>query len=340
VKKIIFSCFFSLFLVFDVFAAPQFESDVSVDITASSVAEAKKLAMSKAVRDGLNNVILSVSTQATVDELNKLNDNQIQHFVSEVMVLMEKSSDVRYIADLRISVNEGVLKSYIEENNLPLVVGEEQDVLVIPLLEKEDGSFELWGPENVWRDAFANKKNLRKGNLNINLIQKNLGNITVVETNRIFDMSENEYHEMSSFNNVEDIYVLKYSLKDGKVYVKYFPKGDVSEVLIEESTMSEMVDKVLPFFKDVKKVSHEAQNSVVVEEVFETIYNYPRLGKWMELKQLLESIPQVQEVKVISLAKGKVHFRFKYVGVIEKLQTTLGLKGYHLSKEGDFYAIN
>ena len=338
-KKIIFSCFFSLFLVFDVFAAPQFESDVSVDITASSVAEAKKLAMSKAVRDGLNNVVLSISTQESVDELNKLNDNQIQHFISEVMVLMEKSSDVRYIADLRISVNEGVLKSYITENNLPLVVGEDKDVLVVPLLEKEDGSLELWG-ENIWRDTFANKKNLRKGNLNINLIQKNLGNITVVETNRIFDMNENEYQEMSSFNNVEDIYVLKYSLKDGKVYVKYFPKGDVSEVLIEESSMSEMVEKVLPFFKDEKKVSDKAQNSAVVEETFETIYNYPRLGKWMELKQLLESIPQVQDVKVISLAKGKVHFRFKYVGVIEKLQTTLGLKGYHLSKEGDLYAIN
>lgn len=339
-KKFILGCFFSLFLIFDAFAAPQFEADVSVDITSSSVAEAKKLAMSKAIRDGLNNVALGISTQESVDELNKLNDNQIQHFVSEVMVLMEKSSDVRYIADLRISVNEDVLKSYIVENNLPLVVGEEQDVLLIPLFEKEDGTLELWGKENIWREAFVDKKNLKKGNLNINLIQKNLGNITVVETNRIFDMNETEYNEMVSFNNVEDIYVLKYSLKDNKVYVKRFPEGAVSEVLIEDASMAEMTDKVLPFFKDVKKVYREEQNNVVVEETFETIYNYPRLGKWMELKKLLESIPQVQEVKVLSLAKGKVHFRFKYVGVVEKLQTTLGLKGYNLSKEGSFYVIN
>ena len=57
-------------------------------------------------------------------------------------------------------------------------------------------------------------------------------------------------------------------------------------------------------------------------------------------KKLLENIPQVQNVKVISLAKGKVHFSFRYVGVVEKLQTTLALKGYYLSNDGDFYVIN
>ena len=44
----------------------------------------------------------------------------------------------------------------------------------------------------------------------------------------------------------------------------------------------------------------------------------------MELRQLLESIPQVQDIKVISLAKRKVHFSFKYIGIIEKLQYEAG----------------
>ncbi len=339
-KKFILCCFFSLLWSFDVLATPQFEADVSVDVTASNVAEAKKQAMLKAIRDGLDNVVLSISTQASVDELNKLNDNQIQHFISEVMVLMEKSSDVRYIADLRVSVNEDVLKSYLNENDLPLVVGEEQDVLVVPLLENEDGSLDLWGAENSWREVFLNRKNLKKGNLNLIAIQKNLGNISIVEANRIFEMNEKEYNEMASFNNVEDIYVLKYSIKDGKVYVKSFPKGELSEVMIEDTPMVEVINKVLPFFKDTKKVSNNVENSVVVEDVLEIVYNYPKLGKWMELKQLLESIPQVQDIKVISLAKGKVHFSFKYIGIIEKLQTALSLRGYNLNKEGDFYAIN
>lgn len=45
--------------------------------------------MAKAVRDGLNEVVLSISTAQSADEINKLNDNQLQHFVSGIMVLME-----------------------------------------------------------------------------------------------------------------------------------------------------------------------------------------------------------------------------------------------------------
>ena len=76
-KNVVLGCFFSVFLAFNAVALPLFETDVSVDITAANVAEDKKLAMIKAVRDGLNNVVLSISTQTSVDELNKLNDNQI-----------------------------------------------------------------------------------------------------------------------------------------------------------------------------------------------------------------------------------------------------------------------
>lgn len=139
VRKLVLK--FAAMVLFAIPAAadPRYEADVNVDVTAATVTEAKKQAMAKAVRDGLNEVVLSISTAQSADEINKLNDNQLQHFVSGIMVLMEKSSDVRYIADLRISVNEDILKAYLAENNMPLVAGEEQDVLAVPLLEKKTG---------------------------------------------------------------------------------------------------------------------------------------------------------------------------------------------------------
>ena len=104
VRKLVLK--FAAMVLFAIPAAadPRYEADVNVDVTAATVTEAKKQAMAKAVRDGLNEVVLSISTAQSADEINKLNDNQLQHFVSGIMVLMEKSSDVRYIADLRISV--------------------------------------------------------------------------------------------------------------------------------------------------------------------------------------------------------------------------------------------
>ncbi len=338
VRRFILSCVLSVFLAAEAVGAPRFEADVSVDITAATVAEAKKQAMAKAMRDGINEVALNISTGKSVAALDQLNDNQLQHFISGVMVLMEKSSDVRYIADLRISVNEDVLKAYLAENDLPLVVGEEQDVLVIPLLEKADGTLDLWSDGNFWRQAFSERRDVKKGNLNIHNIEKNLGNITAVETNKMYDMTDDEYHELAAFNKVEDIYVLKYSLQDGKVYVKAFPGREANETAIEAATPDEMIDRILPFFKDIKKEVRVEQDKVA-DEKLEVVYTYPRLGEWTRLKRLLEGNPQVQDISIVSMINGKVHFNFQFGGVVEKLQANLEMNGYKLRKEGEYYVI-
>lgn len=327
----------------NVTAKPLFEADVNVDITAENVVEAKKQAMAKARRDALNDVLLSVSTAQSVEELAKLNDNQIQHFISGVMVLMEKSSNVRYIADLRVTINEDVLKAYMAENNLPMVVGEEQTVLVVPLLEQNDGALDLWSDANFWRQAFIDRKDIRKGNLILHDIDKNLGNITAVEANRIYDMTEAEFADLSGFNNVEEVYVLKYSLKDGKVYVKSFPTREVNEVVIGDATPQDMIEAVLPFFKDVKKAAkleNLDDNAEFVNQKIEAVYSYTKLSEWLSLKRFLEANAQVKDVKVISMANGKVHFSFIYNGVWEKLQANLALSGYKMRNEGGYYAIN
>lgn len=326
----------------NVAAKPLFEADVNVDITAENVVEAKKQAMAKARRDALNDVLLSVSTAQSVEELAKLNDNQIQHFISGVMVLMEKSSNVRYIADLRVSINEDVLKAYLAENNLPMVVSEEQTVLVVPLLEQNDGTLDLWSDANFWRQAFSDRKDIRKGNLILHDIDKNLGNITAVEANRIYDMTDAEFGDLAGFNNVEEVYVLKYSLKDGKVYVKSFPTREVNEVVIGDATPQDMIEAVLPFFKDVKKAAklESLEDADFVNQKIEAVYSYSKLSEWLSLKRFLEANSQVKDVKVISMANGKVHFSFIYNGVWEKLQANLALSGYKMRNEGGYYAIN
>lgn len=329
---------------FGAIAVPRFEADVSVDIIAKSVKEAKAKAMAKAQRDALGEVLLTISTSKSVDEINKLTDKQLEHFISSVMVLMEKTSDVRYIADLRVSVNENVLRAYMAENGMPLVIGEERDVLIIPLFEKEDGTPELWGDENVWRKAFLEHKNLQKGNLNIRCIDKNLGNIAAIKTNRVFDMEQKEYEDLLDFNQATEIYVLKYSLKEGKVYVKELLNGEMKEVLVAGLSIDEAIDEVLPLFKDIRreKMAAEMENiseNSVKEEQIEAVYGYPRLGLWMSLKKILENNPYVRDIQVVSMANGKVHFNFKFSGVLEKLQINLEMQGYKMRKEGDHYVV-
>lgn len=337
-KSIWISAFFLVFTQM-VTAMPLYEADVRVDVTAETVAEAKQQAMAKAVRDALSEVLLTVSTEKSVQKINELNDNQLQHFISGVMVLMEKSSDVRYIAELRISIDEDVLKAYMAENDMPFVVGEEQEVLVIPLLEKNDGSLDLWSDENIWRQAFLDRGRIAKGNLDVRVIDKNLGNITAVQANRLYDMSDGEYNELANFNRISSIYVLKYAPKQMKVFVKSFPEREIKEVDVANNDVQQVLDVVLPFLKGKAKNETEEQVITSQQGVYDVMYSYPQLAKWTALKKLLEMNPQVSNVEIVSMSSGKVRFRFEFSGVIEKMQATLGEQGYQMRNEGGYYAI-
>ncbi len=326
-------------LTFSAGAVPQYETDVSVDITAKTVTEAKKQALAKATRDALAQIVRSISTEKSVQELNELNDNQLQHFIAGIMVLMEKSSDVRYIADLRISVNEEVLKAYMAENDMPFVAAEEQKVLVVPLLENENGSLDVWSDTNVWRQAFLDKGKIRRGNLTVLVIRKNLGNISAVQTNRYYNMSDGEYNELAGFNQVNKIYVLKYVPKDGKVYLKSFPKREIEELRVNDEPLSEVVDMTLPLLKGDAKTETIEPTQENVKTAYDVIYTYPQLVKWSALKRLLEDNPSVSGFEIVSMGSGKVRFRFEFNGAVERLQADLGEAGYQLRNEGGYYAI-
>ena len=212
VKKFFLEIVFLMFFYcVPAWCLPRFEADVSVDITDKTVVDAKKKALSKAMRDGLKEVILGISTDESVIEINKLKDNQLEHFISGIMVLMEKTSDVRYIADLRVSVNGDILKAYLKENNLPIIIGEEKEILAIPLFEDKQGQLDVWSDDNIWRKAFLDYHNLHRGNNNFQLIDKNLGNINMVKAERVYNMADGECAALLDFNRVDALCVFKYS---------------------------------------------------------------------------------------------------------------------------------
>lgn len=338
-KNIIFCLLFLVTFSFSAIAEPRFDADINVDVTANTVTEAKQKAISKAIREGLSEVVLNVSTENSVNEINKLNDNQLQHFITGVMVLMEKTSDVRYIANLRISVNKEILKAYMAENKMPFIVGESQEVVVVPMIEKEDGSSDVWGDDNFWRQAFLERENLHKANMNIRLIDKNLGNIAMVKVNRLFDMINAEYQEFANFNRADAVYVLKYSLRDKKIYIKNYPEGGVQSIDIGEESVDELIDKCVALFRDVKKIKSEGSEEGAASQRVDVVYSYSKLSDWIKLKNMLNDNPQVQDIKIVSMANGKVHFNFQYSGIIEKLQGNMESSGYKMKSEGEYYAI-
>ena len=110
----------SLLLLFAVpaYAGQEYSSIVNVDVTDVNAAAAKEKAMLQANRQALNNVAPLLATQSGVDLINSLSNEQIAYFIKDATVLEEKSSDVRYMASLKITIQDGILRQYLEEKGV------------------------------------------------------------------------------------------------------------------------------------------------------------------------------------------------------------------------------
>lgn len=110
--------FVLLLLAMPVKAADEYYSVVNVDVTDVSAAVAKEKAMAQANRQALYQVAPRLTSEEGVSLLHSLTNDQIAYFIKSVTVLSEKSSDVRYIASLKIIIADEILRQYLEEKGM------------------------------------------------------------------------------------------------------------------------------------------------------------------------------------------------------------------------------
>lgn len=118
-------------------AADLYAVEVLADVTDVNASVAPEKAMAAANRQAFELVLKKITTPEHVAQIMTLNDNQILNFIKEVSVLSEKSSNVRYIAELRVKLNEAVVKRYMSEKQIPFMVDKAANVLVIPVYRQK-----------------------------------------------------------------------------------------------------------------------------------------------------------------------------------------------------------
>ena len=103
-------------------ADERFAVEINVDVTDSNASLARERAMSEANRAAIVEVAKRITTSEGAARLAAMTDDQLINFIKEVLVISEKTSNVRYIANLRVVLNEGMLRQYMQERDIPLLI--------------------------------------------------------------------------------------------------------------------------------------------------------------------------------------------------------------------------
>ena len=319
-----------------------YETDISVDVTSENASVAREKAMNEANRQAVMTVAGRITTPSGAAVLNNLNDNQILNFIKEVTVQSEKVSDVRYLAQLKITINSDILKAYLQEKNAPFAMVAESKVIIIPLFrEFSTDTPLLWEAGNLWRQAWENNPQT-SGPVKIYSLGTNAENkITAAQAlqmNGIIldqiatdNQTRNIYIADAVYDGIDGLDITLYAYNDGAQETVKVPGSRGSQLFAD--AVQSISDKLTAKFQQQSRTISQAQNEITV------LYAFSSLRNWVEIQNLLKNTSGINAITVDALGTGKVQFKLRFTGTEEHLLYSLRDKNLNLKPYGSFYNL-
>ncbi len=128
---------------------------VAVDATAESAAAAREEAIAQGQRQAWDRLIARLVPRESRAAVPRVGARGLTDLVRDFEVNSEKTSEVRYLANLQIRFKPDAVRALLKGANVPFAVSMSQPLVVLPVLRSE-AALLLWDDPNPWRAAWAN----------------------------------------------------------------------------------------------------------------------------------------------------------------------------------------
>lgn len=129
-------------------------SDVHVDVTAGGAAVARDLAIQQGQRQALTLLFRKIVMDADLAKIPTLEDSRVSDLVQGFEVNNEKTSGVRYIADLTVSFSRDGIFNLLQGLGISFSQTQARPMLFLGL-QRYGGTTTLWSEQNWWSQAWG-----------------------------------------------------------------------------------------------------------------------------------------------------------------------------------------
>lgn len=124
---------------------------VPVDVTAKSAVDARDQALTEGQREAFKRLMQRLTPAGTTPPT--ASDGEIETMVQGFQIRDERTSGVRYLANLVVQFRPSEVRSFLERRSVAAVTAAAPPVLIVPVLVEEGGAT-LWNDPNPWREAW------------------------------------------------------------------------------------------------------------------------------------------------------------------------------------------
>lgn len=128
---------------------------VPVDETAGTTAIARNNALAKGQLEAAQRLVARLTRSADRPALIALDTETARSLVASFQVDNEKTSSVRYLADLTVTFKPEAVRGLLRASGVAFAETRSRAVMVVPVLQSGN-RYVLWENPNPWRDAWQN----------------------------------------------------------------------------------------------------------------------------------------------------------------------------------------
>jgi hypothetical protein len=130
--------------------------NVEVDTTAGSATAAREQGLDGAHVTAFNRMVERLVLRSELNRVPELSADRIANLLRDFEVFDERTSDVRYLAEVTFRFRPDSIRQFLKDNDIPFAETRSKPVVVLPVWGEGDQAV-LWDNPNPWREAWADR---------------------------------------------------------------------------------------------------------------------------------------------------------------------------------------
>lgn len=338
--------FFTLLFLLNIFSARAdmyAVYDIHVDVTAKNATIAREQGLNDAQEKAFYKMLDRLTMYQDMEALPVLTSEDILNLVQDFSVSNEKTSSVRYIADVDVQFNPEAIQTFFQEYQVPYVTYAAERSVALPLYkEDETASPLLWDDANLWAKVLSDVSTTSDlvpfvvpiGDLDdmAAINETALGMPETMDLNPILS----RYQSRGAF--VMELTVLK-KKNAVKVHIRPIQK---EQSVIGELGLTEPINAPLP--EVMKRAAQRAvylleqawreKNAVRFDNPTKlpVRINIQNLGEWIAYRKRLDKITLIKQYVVKALRRDQAEIEIFYAGSLPAFQDSVKKENLFLSE--------
>lgn len=323
---------------------------VRVDATAGTAAEARKSALASGHLRAMQRLLSRVVLTEDLGLLPPLSADAVAEFVRSFQVSDERTSTVRYLANLTFQFNAASIRDYLRSRGVRFADVRAKPVLLLPVYGAA-GQAVLWEDPNPWRNIWASRDN-SASLVPMMVPLGDLNDIAGVSARDALNPDNPVLQPLAARYGAKDVVVSQAVLvgdpsaggaslqvitsrsataqqeRTRVVTLQQNPGESYQQLLIRAaSTVGGMINDS---WKRASRLRFESEGELQVSVPIED------LRSWLEVKRRLDKVPAIEKAVLIYLSTESAELQLTYFGDVEQLTRSLAQNDLQLTEGGDF----